>query len=70
METLPLCEFIQRSNGQPQAAEMIGCHQTALSAAIRKGRNIFIQSIDDQVVGAYEVKPVLNLPYKQKTPNA
>lgn len=66
MEALPLSEFIKKSNGQPQAAGLIGCHQTALSAAIRKGRNIFIQREDGQVVGAYEVKPALNLPYKKQ----
>jgi hypothetical protein len=71
METLSLNAFIEEAKSQPLAAKMLGCHQTALSAAIRKNRQIFIQRAKGQIIGAYEVKPALNLPFvdKQKTPS-
>lgn len=61
---IPLIDFAEQQ-GQIGAAEKIGCHQTAVSAAIKKGREIYLEVKNDSVVSAFEVKKAFNLPLHQ-----
>lgn len=61
MKTLLLTEFVAQSDGQDEAAKRLGCHQTAVSAALRNTRDIRIQLKGDEVVGAFEIKPAFDL---------
>lgn len=61
METILLKDMVER-DGQMRAADKIGCHQTAVSAAIRKNREIYLEVKDGEVVAGYEIKPALGLP--------
>lgn len=60
VEKILLEEMVVRE-GQQGAADKIGCHQTAISAAIRKKREIYLDIEDGCVVSGYEVKPALGL---------
>lgn len=60
VEKIPLEEMVGRE-GQQSVADKIGCHQTAISAAILKKREIYLDIEDGRVVSGYEVKPVLGL---------
>lgn len=46
-----------------KAADKIGCHQTAVSAALRKKREIYLELRNGEVVAGYEIKPALGLPF-------
>lgn len=65
MESVLLSDMVAQ-NGQVEVANKIGCHQTAISAAIRKKREIYLEIEDGEVVSGYEVKPALGLPYLKK----
>lgn len=43
--------------GQVRAGEKLGVTQIAISKAVRSGRNIFVQVMDDGKVSAFENKP-------------
>ncbi|MCK4098395.1 MULTISPECIES: Cro/CI family transcriptional regulator [Acinetobacter] len=62
METILLKDMVER-DGQMKAADKIGCHQTAVSAAIRKKREIYLELRNGEVVAGYEIKPALGLPF-------
>lgn len=62
METILLKDMVER-DGQMRAADKIGCHQTAVSAAIRKKREIYLELRNGEVVAGYEIKPALGLPF-------
>lgn len=49
-----------------KVADKIGCHQTAISSAIRKKREIYLELKDGEIVSGYEVKPALGLPFIKK----
>ncbi|EUD04819.1 putative regulatory protein Cro [Providencia alcalifaciens RIMD 1656011] len=55
MERIPLSEFV-KENSQEKAASLIGVHQTAISKALREGRNILLTSTESGVQ-AIEIKP-------------
>lgn len=61
-ETVLLSDLVAQ-DGQIKAADKIGCHQTAISAAIKKGREIYLEVRNGSVVSGFEVKPALNLPF-------
>ena len=42
IETLLLSDLVKQE-GQKVAADKIGCHQTAISAAVKKGREIYLE---------------------------
>lgn len=56
MEKIPLSDFV-KENGQANAAEAIGVHQTAISKAVRVGRKIFVTRLPDGKVTAEESRP-------------
>lgn len=56
MEKISLGEFV-KENGQANAAEAIGVHQTAISKAVRVGRKIFVTRLPDGKVVAEEFRP-------------
>ena len=56
MEKIPLGEYV-RENGQAHTADVIGVHQTAISKAVRVGRQIFITRLPDGRVAAEEIRP-------------
>ena len=62
METILLKDMVER-DGQMKAADKIGCHQTAVSAALRKKREIYLELRNGEVVAGYEIKPALGLPF-------
>lgn len=62
IETVLLSDLVKRES-QEAAAEKIGCHQTAISAAIKKGREIYLEVRNGCVVSGFEVKPALGLPF-------
>ena len=64
IEKVLLEEMVDRE-GQKVAADKIGCHQTAISAAIRKKREIYLDIEDGRVVSGYEVKPALGLTFSK-----
>ena len=53
---ISLAEFVGEV-GQAKAADAIGVHQTAISKAIRVGRQIFINLLPDGKIKAEEIKP-------------
>ncbi|HBX2115276.1 Cro/CI family transcriptional regulator [Klebsiella aerogenes] len=53
---ISLAEFVGEV-GQAKAADAIGVHQTAISKAIRVGRQIFINRLPDGKIMAEEIKP-------------
>lgn len=55
MERIPLSEFV-KENSQEKAALLIGVHQTAISKALREGRNILLTTTKDGIQ-AIEIKP-------------
>lgn len=65
MEKVLLRDMVEQ-DGQMKVANKIGCHQTAISSAIRKKREIYLELKDGEVVSGYEVKPVLGLPFIKK----
>lgn len=46
--------------GQAKAADAIGVHQTAISKAIRVGRQIFVSTLPNGKIKAEEIKPFPN----------
>lgn len=62
METILLKDMVKQ-DGQLKAADKIGCHQTAVSAALKKKREIYLELQDGKIVSGYEVKPALGLPF-------
>lgn len=69
IETLLLSDLVKQE-GQKVAADKIGCHQTAISAAVKKGREIYLEVRNGAVVSGFEVKPALGvlIPYQQDGP--
>ena len=65
IETLLLSDLVKQE-GQKVAADKIGCHQTAISAAVKKGREIYLEVRNGAVVSGFEVKPALGLPFHKK----
>ncbi|MCC8376773.1 hypothetical protein CKY10_12075 [Photorhabdus sp. HUG-39] len=59
MRTIPLSEYVLEK-GQAKAADEIGCHQTAVSKALRTGRSIYVIQLPDGRVKAEEIKPFPN----------
>ena len=55
MTEIPIKEFCDKYS-QNRAAEIMGCTQGAISQMIKCGREIYITSDGDKVVGWYEVK--------------
>ncbi|HAH8787708.1 TPA: hypothetical protein HIQ84_001861 [Escherichia coli] len=53
---IPLTEYVGEV-GQVQAANAIGVHQTAISKAIRVGRQIFVNKLPDGKIQAEEIRP-------------
>ncbi|WP_253378560.1 Cro/CI family transcriptional regulator [unidentified bacterial endosymbiont] len=53
---ISLAEFVGEV-GQAKAADAIGVHQTAISKAIRVGRQIFIKKLPGGKIKAEEIKP-------------
>lgn len=56
MEKITLADYVEE-NGQAKAADMIGVHQTAISKAVRVGRQIFIKKLPDGTIEAEEIRP-------------
>ncbi|MCX9065098.1 Cro/CI family transcriptional regulator [Citrobacter portucalensis] len=52
---ISLAEYVNEV-GQVKAADAIGVHQTAISKAIRVGRQIFINRLPDGKVKAEEIR--------------
>ena len=65
MESILLKDMVERE-GQVQVAKRIGCHQTAISLAVRKNRVIHLEIEDGKVTSGYEIKPALGLPFKNE----
>ncbi|HBO22451.1 MAG TPA: hypothetical protein DD649_06120 [Providencia sp.] len=55
MERIPLSEYV-KNNSQEKAASLIGVHQTAISKALREGRNILLTATEGGIQ-AIEIKP-------------
>ncbi|KLN96177.1 Cro/CI family transcriptional regulator [Moellerella wisconsensis] len=55
MERIPLSEYV-KNNSQEKAASLIGVHQTAISKALREGRNILLTTTENGIQ-AIEIKP-------------
>lgn len=53
---ISLTEYVDEV-GQVQAANAIGVHQTAISKAIRVGRQIFVNKLPDGKIKAEEIRP-------------
>lgn len=53
---ISLAEYVDEV-GQVKAADAIGVHQTAISKAIRVGRQIFVNKLPGGKVEAEEIKP-------------
>lgn len=56
MKKVTLADYV-KENGQAKAADIIGVHQTAISKAVRVGRNIFVTVLPDGKVVAEECRP-------------
>ncbi len=56
MEKIPLSEYV-KLNGQANAARLVGVHQTAISKALRSGRQIFLIRQKDGSYKAEECRP-------------
>ncbi|EHK2735211.1 hypothetical protein J9K13_002739 [Salmonella enterica] len=56
MEKISLADFVNEI-GQQKAAFMLGVHQTAISKALRVGREIFIRRLPNGEVKAEEIRP-------------
>ncbi|MGU3523068.1 Cro/CI family transcriptional regulator [Enterobacteriaceae bacterium C23F] len=59
---ISLAQYV-REVGQIKAASALGVHQTAISKAIRVGRQIFIDKLPTGEVKAIEYRP---FPYRTK----
>lgn len=55
MNSIPLTDYV-KDKGQAFAAESLGVHQTAISKAIRAGRNVMVTLMPDGSVKALEVR--------------
>lgn len=63
---LILLKDMVEQEGQVQVAKRIGCHQTAISLAVRKNRVIHLEIEDGKVTSGYEIKPAFGLPFKNE----
>ncbi|EBW8392047.1 Cro/Cl family transcriptional regulator [Salmonella enterica subsp. enterica serovar Florida] len=44
-------------HGQSKTAQLLGVRQSAISKALRVGRNIYVKTFDDGSVEAEEIRP-------------
>ncbi|MDR0219057.1 MAG: Cro/Cl family transcriptional regulator [Enterobacteriaceae bacterium] len=56
MEKILLAEYVKQ-NGQVKAANLVGVHQTAISKALKAGRNIVLIRQEDGSYKAEEWRP-------------
>lgn len=54
IEMIPLADFIV-TNGRLATAKLIGCTGPALANALRSGRTIFVEQVNDGSVAAVEI---------------
>jgi predicted DNA-binding protein (UPF0251 family) len=56
VKKLPLTDYV-KDRGQANAAAELGVHQTAISKALRIGRNVVVTQMPDGSVTAEEIRP-------------